>query len=605
MNLNNIIEDRSSDYKFLYSRILPYAKPYLFRGILGILMAIPVGALDGIMPFALKIFFDNIVPSKNMKLAVFLGIGVMVFALIQGGLKYLSAYLNDWAGRKITNDIKIDLFKKLVIFESKFYDQNNSGIIMSRFNSDANAASAGLLSNFKVILTMLCSALAFTCVLIYNSWQLALIAITILGIAIVPVKFIKKKVKYVSHESMKLGGKFIVTFNETVQGNKIISSYNLQNHKLKEFISRVNEGFNLSMSLTKTVSWLSPASFFIASIGFGIVIIFASHLLFTDQLTFGRVAAFSTALLLLYRPIKTIGNTLAGMQASFESMNRIIDILDVEPEIKDKPDAISLNTVKDSLRFSNVWFEYDKDIPVLKGINFDINAGQSVALIGNSGGGKTTIANLIPRFYDIKEGSITIDGIDIRVIQMESLRQNISVVFQDNFLFSGTLRENILLGKFNATKEEINKAVKDAYLDEFVAELPDGLNTEIGERGIRLSGGQKQRLAIARAMVKNAPVVILDEATSALDNKSEAIVQKALDKLMENKTVIVIAHRLSTIKNADKIVVINDGQIVELGTHKELINIPNGNYKALYNMQFRKNQEKADSSENKEETLQC
>ncbi len=589
VDLNKISNDRSNDYKYLYKKILPYAKPYMFRGIAGVLLAIPVGALDGIMPLALKLFFDHIVPSKDMKLAVYLGLGIVLFAIVQGLLKYLSIYLNDWSGRKITNGLQIDLFSRLLRFESKFYDKNQSGLVIARFSGDAGAASAGLLNNFKVILTMLCSALAYTAVLLYNSWELAIIAITALGIAILPVRLIKKKVKEVSHKGMQLSGKFLVTLNEAILGNKIVASYNLQENRTAEYTDRIKEGFNLSMSLTKSVNWLSPASYLIASIGFATVIIFASHLLFIEQLTFGRMAAFSTALLLLYRPIKTIGNTLASMQNSFEAMNRVINLLEIEPSIKDKENAITINSVNESIKFENVQFEYDKDVQILKDINLEVKKGEAIALVGNSGGGKSTFANLISRFYDVNQGSIKIDNIDIKEITLRSLRDNISVVFQDNFLFSGSIKENIMLGKANATDQEIQQVLKDSFLDEFVQSLDLGINTEVGERGTRLSGGQKQRVAIARALIKNAPIVILDEATSALDNKSEAVVQKALDKLMENRTVFVIAHRLSTIRNADRIVVINEGQIVEVGPHDELI-AKDGAYKGLYEAQFKSKQ---------------
>ena len=244
-----------------------------------------------------------------------------------------------------------------------------------------------------------------------------------------------------------------------------------------------------------------------------------------------------------------------------------------------------------SIDFENVCFEYEEDRPVLNNINLHVNKGETIALVGNSGGGKSTLVNLLPRFYDVLSGSIKFDGIDIRDLTLESLRQHISIVFQDNFLFTGTIRENILLGNPNATEQDINDAIKSAHLEEVMESLPDGLDTVLGERGTSLSGGQRQRVAIARAMVRKSPIVILDEATSALDNKSEAVVQKALDALMQNKTVFVIAHRLSTIRNADKIAVINEGHLVELGTHEELLNIENGQYKLLYDMQFRKKEE--------------
>ena len=269
-------------------------------------------------------------------------------------------------------------------------------------------------------------------------------------------------------------------------------------------------------------------------------------------------------------------------------MGRVFELFDLKPEIQNKENAIELKGLNDKIEIQNVWFEYVPNQPVLKNLSLTVNKNETVAVVGNSGGGKSTLVNLLPRFYDIKSGSIKFDGVDIRDLTINSLRHNIAMVFQDNFLFSGTIRENILMGNPDATQEELEEAIESAHLQEMIADLPDGLDTLLGERGMTLSGGQRQRVAIARAMIKNTPIVILDEATSALDNKSEAIVQKALDNLIKNKTVFVIAHRLSTIKNADRIAVINEGELVELGNHDELMNIENGQYKALYEMQFKK-----------------
>ena len=270
------------------------------------------------------------------------------------------------------------------------------------------------------------------------------------------------------------------------------------------------------------------------------------------------------------------------------ALERVMNNLEAKLYIIDKPDALIFEGLKDNISFENVPFEYKKGVPILKHISFVVNKDETMALVGNSGGGKSTIVNLIPRFYKIKQGKIKIDGIDIADYKIESLRNNISIVLQDNFLFAGTIKENILMGKPNATDKELNTAIQNACLEEFISTLDDGIETYIGERGVMLSGGQKQRIAIARAFIKNAPIVILDEATSALDNKSEAIVQQAIDNLMKDKTVFVIAHRLSTIRNADKIAVINEGELVELGNHDELMSIENGQYKALYDMQFKK-----------------
>jgi len=587
MNLKEITTDKSFDYKYLYRRILPYARPYVFRIILGLVIAIPVGLLDAVVAFSLKPYMDYVIVKKNAILAALIPISVILFAIIQGVLKYLNNYLNDWSGKKITNDIRKDLFKKLLSLEPSFYDMNSSGIIINRFSDDAKTASQGLIDNIKEVISTICASISLIGVLIYNSWQLAFIAVFVLGSSMLPMHLIRKKVKFVSHESMKVGSEVLTHFNETSSGNKIINSYNLQDYQYKKFDKKINEDFSLAMKLTKSVGWTSPLMYFIASCGIAIVMWYGNHLIINNQISSGSFLSFVTSLLLLYKPIKTLGRTLASMQTNFVAMNRIFNILDIEPKIQNSENAVELNGIKNSISFENVWFEYEPGVPVLKNANFEVKAGELIALVGNSGGGKTTIANLIPRFYDITQGSIKIDGIDIKNIDLTSLRNNISIVFQDNFLFSGTIKENILLGKFDATDEEINKILKDVYLDELINSLPDGINTEIGERGIRLSGGQKQRIAIARALIKDAPIVILDEATSALDNKSEAIVQKALDKLMENKTVLVIAHRLSTIRNANRIIVVNEGEIVENGTHEELINIENGVYRRLYNMQFK------------------
>lgn len=394
-------------------------------------------------------------------------------------------------------------------------------------------------------------------------------------------------------KSVAAGSKVITAYNETFAGNKTITSYNLKTYQENKFDEILRNIFSFQIKMIQRTSWLSPMMHVIVSVGIGIAIGYGSHLILTGKITSGNFVSFITALIMLYTPIKNLGNNFNAVQFSFMAIERVFGILEQKPSIVNNPNAIELKGVNTGISFKNVNFEYIKGVPVLKNINLEVKKGETIALVGNSGGGKSTIVSLIPRFYDIKSGEIQIDGVNIKNYTLESLRENIAVVFQDNFLFSGTIRQNILLGKHNATEEEIQQALKMAYLDEFVSTLKNGLNTEIGERGILLSGGQKQRVAIARAFLKNAPIVILDEATSALDNKSEAIVQKAIDNLMTNKTVFVIAHRLSTIQNADRIAVINEGNLTELGTHEELINIPNGQYQTLYNMQFKRQEQTA------------
>lgn len=596
MKLDVITTDRAFDYGYLLRRIWPYIKPVMFRIVIGFALAIPLGLLDGATAFALKPYIDVVINGETYAfkgfeltrdlLAAIIPWAIMLFAVIQGLLKYINSYLTDWISIKISNSVKEDLFKKLVYLDSKFYDENSSGLVISRFLSDPDGASKNIVESIKTLITAFTSSLGLIGVLLYNSWKLAFVGVIVLVCAFIPVSLIRKRVKKVSNASMVVGSGMTTNINETYHGNKIISGYCLQEDVYAKFKAQIRELFDLSMSLTKRSGWLSPIMYFIASIGVAIVMVVGNHLIITGEMSTGSLASFITSLLLLYKPIKTLGGTLTGMQSIFVAMNRVFELFDLQPEIRNRANAKELKGLDNNITFENVCFEYEKGKPVLKNVSFEVKKGEILALVGNSGGGKSTIVNLIPRFYDVCSGSIKFDGEDIRNYTLTSLRNHISEVFQDNFLFSGTIRDNILMGKKDATDEEIRRVVCAAHLDEFIDTLELGVDTVIGERGTTLSGGQRQRVAIARAMIKDAPVLILDEATSALDNKSEAIVQKALENLIEGRTVFVIAHRLSTIKNADKIAVINEGQLVEMGGHHELMQIPNGQYKYLYEMQF-------------------
>ena len=592
----------SFKYTWLLSRIFPYIKPYWFRITLGFLIAIPLGLLDGVTAFALKPYMDYVVGGKTLEftflnsnititsiqMAFILPFAVILFAIIQGVLRYLNGYLSSWTSAHITNDVKFDLFKRLVHMHPQFFDENSSGIIISRYMGDPGAASAGIVDNIKTITTSLCGALGLIAVMLYSSWKLAIIGVLVLCIAFLPVALIRKRIKEASNRSMVIGGNITTNINETYNGNKVMAAYGLQDKMYDYFEKQTWDGYNVGMSLYKRSGWMSPLMYLIASCGIATVLGVGTYLINSGQMTAGSFASFVTSLLLLYKPVKTLGNTLTGIQGIFVAMGRVFELFDLKPEIVDSPNARELQGLNKSIKFENVNFEYIPNQLVLKNLNLSVAKNETLAIVGNSGGGKSTLVNLIPRFYDIKSGAIKIDDIDIREYTIDSLRQNISMVFQDNFLYSGTIKDNIMMGNSNATTEELMLAIKSAHLQDLIQELPDGLDTMLGERGLTLSGGQRQRVAIARAMLRNAPIVILDEATSALDNESEAIVQKAMDNLMKDRTVFIIAHRLSTIKNADRIAVINEGELVELGTHDELMSIDNGQYKALYEMQFKK-----------------
>ena len=599
MKLNEIKTSNAFEYSYLLKRIFPYIKPVMFRILITFALAIPLGLLDGVTAFALKPYIDVVVNGQTMDfhgyiltiylLAKIIPPGIVIFAGIQGVLRYLNTYLSDWISLTISNSVKIDLYKKLIYLDSKFYDDNSSGLIISRFLGDPDTASRSLINSIKTLITSFTSALGLIFVLLYNSWELAIVGVVVLVCAFLPMTFLRKKIKQVSNQSTVVGGNITTAFNETYKGNKVISGYNLQEKEYSKVKSLIKETFNLQISLTKRTGWLSPIMYIIASIGIAVVMLVGNELISNGRLTTGSFASFITSLLLLYKPVKTLGNDLTSIQGVFVAINRVFDLFDFNTRIKDNGKR-ELNFTPNNIEFKNVKFSYEENKEILKGISFSAKRGQTIAIVGNSGGGKSTIVNLLPRFYDVSEGGIYFDCVNIKDFSLNSLRNSISQVFQSNFLFSGTIRENILIGKENATQEEIDKVIKAAHLDEFIATLENGLDTNVAENGVSLSGGQQQRIAIARAMIKNAPIVVLDEATSALDNKSEKIVQKALDNLMKDRTVFVIAHRLSTIFNADKIVVVDDGNIVEIGTHEELISIPEGRYRNLYNMQF-KNQE--------------
>ena len=593
----------SFKYGWLLKRIFPYIKPFLGKVILGFIIAIPVGLLDGVVSFALKPYMDYVVGQQNliifgveipyMAMAYGMPFAIIFFAVFQGVLRYLNSYLTDWTSLKITNAVKNDLFARLVFMDTSFFDENSSGLIINRYLTDPDSASKGIVEQIKTLIISLFGAMSLIAVMLYSSWKLAIVGVLVLAIAFVPVFFIRKKIKSVSNKNTVITGDIMTTINETYSGNKVVTAYNLQERQKKLFTDGINKSFDVSISLTKRVGWMSPIMYLIASFGIAFVLFYGTKLIYSGEMTAGSFASFVTSLLLLYKPIKTLGNTMTSIQNIFVAMGRVFELFDYVPLIKDKETTIDIPALTSGVTFENVYFEYVKNKPVLKNINLYVKKGETIAIVGNSGGGKSTFVNLIPRFYDVKSGAIKFDGIDIKNFKLNELRKNISFVFQDNFLFTGTIRENILLANPNATQEELNTALSASHLDEVIATLPNGLETILGERGLTLSGGQRQRVAIARAMIRNTPIIILDEATSALDNESEAVVQKALDNLIKNKTVFVIAHRLSTIKNADRIAVINNGELVELGTHKELLSIENGQYKHLYEMQFKNSEELA------------
>ena len=568
-----------------YALILPYAKPYWFRALLAVLITAPVGMMDAVIAWSLKPFMDVVLVEKQTGWTMYIPLLIIIFSILQALFTYVATYMNTWVGNKMAMDLKKQLFDKLMHSDAAYFDKTNSGDVLFTYNNCADFACSGLLNNLKMFSTRLFSSLSLLAVLFYNSWQLAIIASLVMFGAFLPLTKARKRLRSIFTIDMNVMAELLNRYNETFAGNRIISAYNLQQYCKQKFVYVVNMIFSLSLRMVLKLGILTPLMHIISACGIALVIWYGSYLIVSHQITVGNFASFITSLVMLYNPIKSIGNNFNSMLMSLMMIEQVMGTLKSEPRIKNAENAQKLSECHGQICYKDVSFEYIAGKPVLKNINLDIQSGQTVALVGNSGGGKTTISALLPRFYDVSGGEITLDGINIKNLDLNSLREQIAVVFQDNFLFGGTIRENIVFGRQEVTPEQLQQAVKSSCLEEFIASLPEGLDTVIGERGVTLSGGQKQRVAIARAFIKNAPILILDEATSALDNKSEAIVQQAIDNLMKSRTVLVIAHRLSTVRNADKIVVINNGEIAEIGTHDELI-AKNGAYAALYKTQL-------------------
>ena len=418
MKLENTTSANSFRYGWLIGRVFPFIRPFLGRALLGLLVAIPVGMLDGVVAFALKPYMDYVVGQKDLvftlchhtfsiswsAMAMAIPFAVVFFALFQGVLRYLNEYLTDWTSQKITNTIKIALFNKLVYMDTSFYDENTSGVILTRYLSDTDTASTGIVNNIKSLVTSFFGAISLIAVMLYSSWRLAVIGVVVLCIAFVPVAIIRKRIKATSNKNMVIGGNIMTNFNETYSGNRVMRAYCLEERQKFKFQDQIWKSFANNMSLVKRSGWMSPLMYLIASIGIALVLWYGTHLITSGYMTAGSLASFVTSLLLLYKPIKTLGNTLTGLQTIFVAMGRVFELFDIEPEICNSKNAVELQDLTDSIEFKNVNFEYVKDTPVLKNISLSVKKGETLAIVGNSGGGKSTVVNLIPRFYDVNSG---------------------------------------------------------------------------------------------------------------------------------------------------------------------------------------------------------
>lgn len=570
----------------IYLRLIRFAKPYWGRLIFATLCTFIVAGLTTAIPGTIKWVVDYIFVEKDAFMLIVLPIGVTIIFFLKGVFTYLQSYLMKYVGNRAVMDIRNRLYNHLVFLPLGFHTKNPTGKLMSKIMNDVGMMQVAVSSVMKDLLQHTVTAIGMIGVIFYLDWKLATISLLVLPLVYYPLVKMGRRLRKLSRKGQEKIADLSAVLQETLSGIKIVKAFGMEGHEGDRFADENRSYFNVTMKGTKLAEVTSPMMEVIGALGFSIILWYGGYQVIKGNSTPGTFFAFLTALQMLYGPIKSLSNISNTIQQTIAAAERVFQILDISTEKDMEKGSFKLLKVEKGVEFENISFLYEESKePVLKNINLNVKAGEVIALVGSSGSGKTTLVNLLPRFYDPAEGRILIDGIDIKEATLSSLRGQISIVSQDVILFNDAVRNNIAYGKENATLSEVMEAARAAYAHQFISKLPQGYDTVIGEKGIRLSGGEKQRLAIARAILKNSPILILDEATSSLDTESEFYVQKALENLMKNRTTLVIAHRLSTVKNADRIVVIEDGKIVEIGRHEELLK-NNGSYNRLYRMQF-------------------
>ena len=568
-------------------RLLTLVKPYWFRLVLAMICMAVVAAVTALMAYLVKPVLDDIFFKKNMGTLSLLPPFIVLLYIVKGGFGFGQSYLMSYVGQRIVANLREALYNHLQRLSLSYFDRTSTGLLMSRIINDVNLIQGAVSSAVTGILKDLFTIIGLVAVIFYRDWQLAALAILVLPIAVLPIVKFGRKLRRISTQSQKTMAAISIHLHETLSGNRIVKAFGMEDREIERFRERNQEFFDLTMKDVSVKSMSSPIMEFLGGIGIAAIIWYGGYNVIRGTSTPGTFFSFLTALLMLYEPIKHLSGANNTIQQGMAAAARVFEILDLDPDIQDQAGATVLQEVRQGIVFKEVSFRYDRDW-VLRQINLEVRSGEVIAVVGTSGGGKTTLVNLIPRFYAFTEGEILIDGRPITSFTVASLRRQIGIVTQQTILFNDTVRNNIRYGSPEKSEEEITQAAQAAYALDFIDRLPDKMETLIGEQGIRLSGGERQRISIARALLKDAPILILDEATSALDSDSEAEVQKALENLMQGRTTLIIAHRFSTIRKADRIIVVADGRIVEQGRHEELWQL-NGEYRRLYEIQFREN----------------
>ena len=563
----------------------PYFAPYKWLMFLAITASIITASTNGALAVAVKYVFDDMFKPNDYTYLYILPIVVVVIYVAKSGFLFMQGFLMSYIGNKVIEKLRNETFEKMVRLPVKYYSNQSTGVLMSRITNDINLVQSSIptiISMFRAVLTMV----GLIGVIFYMNYQLALIALVLYPIFIFPLSIISKKLRKYSHLGQERMGDLTSVLQESFSGIRVVKAFVAEEKEVDRFEKANAQTIKYANKSVLAGNLASPLTEALGSFGIGAVLLMGGYQVISGTSTTGTFIAFLAALVQIYEPVKLFANSNNALQASIAASDRVFSMFDEEDEIIENKGSIPCNAEGKDIEFKNVSFKYDNDIYALKDVSFKVKAGSTVAFVGPSGAGKTTMAHLIPRFYDVTDGAILIGGVDIKEYDLYSLRHNIATVSQDAFLFNDTIRNNISYSKANATDEEIKKAARAAYADEFIESFPEKYDTLCGERGVKLSGGQKQRVTIARALLKNPPILILDEATSALDTESERVVQKALDNLMQGRTSFVVAHRLSTILNADMIVVFNKGGIEAIGRHEEIV-VSSPTYKKLYEMQFK------------------
>lgn len=568
-------------------RFFSYYKPHKRLFIVDFASAVIVALLELFFPVAVQWFIDELLPSGNWNQVVKISILLFIAYLLSTFLQYVVTYYGHKLGLNIESDMREELFNHVQKQSFRFFDNTKTGHIMSRITNDlfdiGELAHHGPEDFFIAVMTFIGTlSIMFTI-----NTRLTVIIMFIIPILIVLMSYSNVKMSQTWRKMYDHIADVNAQVEDAVSGVRVVQSFTNEQHEMDQFAENNNLFRSAKLMAYRVMAIVHSNIYLVMRFAILFVLVVGAWLSFNDQLSYGELVAFVLYMNVLFNPIQKISALLELYPKGMAGFRRFTELIDVEPEVEDRPDAMEATNLKGDIVFDDVTFGYEKtQAPILKNVSFNVKAGETIALVGPSGAGKTTISALIPRFYDVDRGSISIDGVDIRDYTKTSLRHQIGTVQQDVFLFTGTLKENIAYGKLDATDEEIIEAARQAHMEDFINELPDGYDTQVGERGFKLSGGQKQRIAIARMFLKNPPILILDEATSALDTETEMIIQKALNDLAKNRTTIVIAHRLATIKNADRIMVVTKDGIAEEGSHDELIE-QDGIFAKLHKIQMK------------------